>query len=76
MVIGKPLLQVLPSFGKRIETYAAVVDNNCPVVFEHYFDDTDRWFAINAYPVEKERFAVLFSVITARKKAEGKIKER
>ena len=75
-MIGKPLLQVLPSFGKRIETYAAVVDNQRLVISEQYFKDTARWFAIKTYSVEKERFAVLFSHITARKKAEGKIKER
>lgn len=75
MVVGKPLLQVFPSLDKLLETYAAVVDNQCPIVFENYFEDTDRWFAIKAYPVEKERFAVLFSDITERKKAEEKIIE-
>ena len=55
-----------------METYAAMVDNNRSVVFEHYFEDTDRWFAINAYPVEKERVAVLFSNITERKKQKEK----
>ncbi len=75
MVLGKAILQVFPSLEKWIETYAAVVDNHCPVVFEHYFEDTDRWFAIKAYPVEKDRFAVLFSNITERKNAEEKLKE-
>ncbi len=75
MVVGKPLLEVFPSLDKLIETYAAVVDNQHPVEFEQYFEDTDRWFAIKAYPVEKERFAVLFSNITERKQAEEIIKE-
>ena len=75
MVIGKPLLQVFPSLAEWIKTYADVVDNQRPVVFEQYFTDTDRWFAVKAYPVEKERFAILFSNITERKKAEEKIKE-
>lgn len=75
MVLGKPLLQVFPTINNLIETYAAVVDNQSPVVFEHYFDVTDRWFAIKAYPVEKEKFAVLFSDITERKQADNKIKE-
>ena len=76
MVLGKTILQLFPTMDKfHIDTYAAIVDNNCPVVFEHYFEDTDRWFAVNAYPVEKERFTMLFSNITERKKAEEKIKE-
>ena len=58
-----------------IESYVAVVDNQRLVVFEHYFEETDHWFAVNAYPVEKERFVVLFSDITERKQAEEKIKE-
>ncbi len=74
-VLGKKILEVFPSINKWIETYAAVVDHQRPVEFEHYFGDTDRWFAIKAYPVEKERFAVLFSNITARKQAEEKLKE-
>ena len=58
-----------------IESYVAVVDNQRLVVFEHYFEQTDHWFVVNAYPVEKERFVVLFSDITERKQAEEKIKE-
>ena len=75
MVLGKKIMQVFPSLNKWIETYAAVVDNQRPVVFEHYFEDTDRWFAIKAYPVEKERFAVLYNNITESKQAEEKLKE-
>lgn len=75
MVLGKPLLQVFPSLDKWIETYAAVVDNQCPVEFEHYFEDSDRWFAIKAYPVGKDRFAVLFSDITERIHAAEKLNE-
>jgi len=73
MVLGKPLLRVFPSLNTLLATYAAVVDNQRPAVFENYFEVTDRWFEVNAYPVEKERFAVLFSDITERKKAEEKI---
>ena len=74
MVIGKPLLQVFQSLGKRMETYAAVVNNQRPVVLKQYFKDTARWFAIKTYPVEKERVAVLFSDITECKQAEAEIK--
>jgi len=75
MVLGKALVQIFPSLNGLLKTYAAVVDNQCPAVFEDYFKDTDRWFAIKAYPVGKERFAVLFSDITERKKADNKLRE-
>jgi two-component system CheB/CheR fusion protein len=73
MVLGKPLLEVFPSLNTLLETYAAVVDDQRPAAFENYFEDKARWFAVNAYPVEKDRFAVLFSDITERKEAEEKI---
>ena len=76
MVVGKSMLQVFPALDKWwIETYTTVVDKQCPVVFEHYFEITHRWFAVNAYPGEKDRFAVLFNDITDRKQAEEKLKE-
>ncbi|MDB5279255.1 MAG: domain S-box protein [Ferruginibacter sp.] len=75
MVIGKPLMQVFPSLDKWMVIYASVVDDQRPVVFEHYFEDTDRWFEIKALPIEKEKFAVLFTDITERKKNEEKTRE-
>ena len=76
MVLNKTILQAFPALDKWwVDTYAAVVDTQCPTVFEHYFEITHRWFAINAYPGEKDRFAVLFNDITERKLAEEKIKE-
>ena len=77
MVLGKTILQVFPALNKWwIETYAAVLDNQRPVMFERYFENTQRWFEINAYPVENDRFTVLFSDITERKQAEEKISLR
>ncbi len=75
MVIGKPLLQVFPSLNKWIDIYADVVDNQRPVEYENYFEDTNRWFANKAYPIEKEKFAVLFSDITERKLYEKELIE-
>ncbi len=74
-VLGKRIIQTFPSLNQWMETYAAVVDNQCPVVFEHYFEDTSRWFSIKAYPFEKEKFFVLFSNITERKLEEAKLIE-
>ncbi|MBC7535340.1 MAG: PAS domain S-box protein, partial [Ferruginibacter sp.] len=76
MVVGKTILQSFPALDKWwIETFTAIVNFHSPVVFEHYFESTHRWFAINAYPAEKDRFAILFSEITERKQAEAKIAE-
>ena len=76
IMLGKTMLQAFPTLDKWwIETYAAVVDDQRPAIFEKYFEVTHRWFGVNAYPVSKERFAVLFSDITERKQAEEKLKE-
>ncbi len=74
-VLGKRLIQTFPSLTKWLETYAAVVDNQCPVVSENYFEYTDRWFENKAYPVGKDKFAVLFRDITERKQYESKLTE-
>ena len=76
MVLGKTVLQAFPTFDMWwIDTFAAVVDNQRPVVFEKYFENTYRWHEIKAYPGEKDKFSVLFSDITERKQAEENIKE-
>ena len=76
MMLGKSLLQVFPTVDKWwIETYAAVVDDQRPAIFEKYFEITHRWFEVNAYPVSKDRFAILFNDITERRQAEDKLKE-
>ena len=74
-VLGKKIIQTFPSLTKWMETYAAVVDNQCPVVYENYFEDTDRWFENKVYPVGKDKFAVLFRDITERKQYESKLIE-
>lgn len=76
MVLGKTVMQIFPEMDTlRMDIYAAVVDNQCPAVFDHYLEYTKRWYEVNAYPGEKDKFVVLFSDITARKQAEEKIKE-
>ena len=77
MVVGKTILQAFPTLDKWwIETYAAVVEDQRPVVFEQFFEQSQRWLEINAYPVEKDRFAILFSDISERKQAEENISLR
>ncbi|MCX6210634.1 MAG: ATP-binding protein, partial [Bacteroidetes bacterium] len=74
-VLGKRIIQTFPSLTNWLETYAAVVDNQCPVFIENYFEDTNRWFENKAYPVGKDKFAVLFRDITERKHYESKLIE-
>ena len=57
-----------------IETYASVVKENKTKVFEYYFVQMDKWFSISAFPVEKERFATVFTDITDRIKNELELK--
>ena len=76
MVLGKTILQVFPTMDKgHIDTFAAMVDNQCPVVFEQYFEVNHRWHEVKVYPGEKDKFTVLFSDITERKQAEDQLKE-
>jgi len=67
-VLGKRIIQTFPSLTKWMETYAAVVDNQCPAFSENYFEDTDRWFENKAYPAGKDKFAVLFRDISEQKR--------
>ena len=76
MVLGKTLLEAFPTVDTWwIDTYAAVVDNQCPVRFERFFEFTNRWFEIKASPGEQDRFTILFTDISERKQAENKIKD-
>ena len=76
MMLGKTILQVFPTIDKKhIETFAAVVDNQCPVEFEQYFEVNQRWHAVKVYPGEKNKFTVLFKDITQHKQAEEKLRE-
>ena len=76
MVLGKTLLQAFPTVDTWwIDTYAAAVDNQCPVRFERFFEFTNRWFEIKASPLEQDMFTILFTDITERKQAEEKLKE-
>ena len=76
MVLGKTILQVFPTIDMgHIETFAAVVDSQSPVVFEQYFEVNHRWHEVRVYPGEKDGFTVLFRDITQRKQAVEKLKK-
>lgn len=71
MLLGKTILEAVPGLDPWwINTYAAVVDKQEPVLFEHYFENNERWYAIEAHPLENNQFVLLYKDITDRKKAE------
>ena len=76
MVLGKTILQAFPAIDKgHIDTFAAVINNQRPVVFEQYFEVNQRWHEVKVYPGEQDRFTVLFNNITDRKQFENKLIE-
>lgn len=58
-----------------VKTYAAVVDSGHSVLEEHYFEHVDRWLRMNVFPRGGDRFAVLYSDITDRKRVETVLRD-
>jgi PAS domain S-box-containing protein len=76
-VIGKRATEVLPAPDPFwIETYGRVSSSGVPEHFEHYEATLARWFDVVAYAPVWGRVAVIFSDITARKKAEEELLRR
>jgi PAS domain S-box-containing protein len=70
-ILGRRIREVLPQLEQSwIDTYASVALNGNPVRFESYNRDLDRYFSLYCYSPGPRRFAVVFSDITARKRAE------
>lgn len=70
-VLGKTVKEVLPSIEPFwIETYGQVVKTGKPAAFENFSSSLNKWYEVNAYYVDKGRFATLFRDITERKQTE------
>jgi PAS domain S-box-containing protein len=70
-IIGKTVLTVIPDTETFwIEKYGAVALNGNPMEFENYSVPLKRHYQIKAFCPAKNQFAVLFSNITDRKRAE------
>jgi PAS domain S-box-containing protein len=71
-VLGRRATAVLPGIEKTsfMEIYGKVALTGEPVSFEEYSEALARHFHINAYKVGEGRFAVVFTDITERKRAE------
>jgi PAS domain S-box-containing protein len=70
-VIGKTVREVLPQIEPFwVETYGKVALTGEPVHFENYSAPLNKWYGVYAYSPAKNQFAVLFTDVTERKKAE------
>lgn len=70
-IIGKTVRDIFPNFDRKwIARYGPVALNGEPCEFEDYSSDLGRHFHVAAFCPRKGQFAVTFSDITERKKAE------
>ncbi|MGC3997510.1 MAG: PAS domain S-box protein [Anaeromyxobacter sp.] len=68
---GRPLREVLPGLEPAwVEIYGAVALSGKPVRFENYNRDLDRHFDVYSYQPAPGQFAIIFTDITRRKRAE------
>ena len=75
-LIGKRIREVMPGIESHwIENYGKVVLTGEPLHMENYASDLKRWYSVFSYRPEPGRFAVIFSDITDRRKAEEALRE-
>ena len=73
-VIGKTVLEIMPGTEKYwIEKYGRVVLTGEPLIYENYSRELGKYYEVVAYPLQSKQFAVIFSDITERKKAEDNL---
>ena len=74
--VGRLAGEVFPGVEEFwVRTYARVVETGEPAHVEHRLGPVDRWFEVLAYRTEPGRFAALFLNVTARKRAEERLRE-
>jgi diguanylate cyclase (GGDEF)-like protein/PAS domain S-box-containing protein len=74
-VIGKRVLEILPETEAFwIERYGQVALTGEPAHFEGYSRSFEKHFEVLAYQIRERQFAVTFTDITERKKAEEQLK--
>ena len=78
-IIGKTVTEVIPGIENDaadwIGKYGNVALTGEPLNAEDYSEALDRWYNVLGYSPKKRFFAVTFSDITDRKRAEKKLKE-
>ena len=69
--VGKTVREVIPNVEAYwIETYGRVALDGTPVHIDNYSAPLNRWYEIFAYRTAPRQFAVVFTDITDRKRAE------
>jgi two-component system CheB/CheR fusion protein len=75
-VVGKRVTQVIPQIGRDptdwIGKYGHVALTGRPMQFESHAVALDHWYAVSAFSSQKGYFAVTFSDITDRKRADAR----
>jgi PAS domain S-box-containing protein len=70
-LVGRRVLEVLPlTEAYWLENYGRVALTGEPTHFENYSAELGRWYEVFAYQSAPRQFAVIFTDITARKRAE------
>jgi PAS domain S-box-containing protein len=76
-VLGKRVREVLPNIEDYwIEKFGNVAFSGKPIIYENYVKELNRYYETVAYSPKKGFFAVVFTDITTRKKADLEIQER
>ena len=74
-IIGKTVLEILPELEEHwIKDYGKVVQNGKPIHFENYLQELDKHFEVIAFRPREGQFAVSFTDVTERRKAELELK--
>ncbi len=78
-IIGMRVTDVLPGIEKDpvdwIGKYGKVAMSGKPIQFESYSQALDKWYFVSVYSPRKGYFAVMFTDISERKRAEVALKE-
>lgn len=74
-VLGRRVLDVLPGTEPHwIENYGCVALDGEPAHFENYSAALGRWYEVFAYQPVRGQFAVIFTDVTVRKRAEDELR--
>ena len=75
-LVGKTVSQALPAVEKYwIEMFGQVALTGKPIAYENFFADLDKYYDTWVFSPKPGQFAVIFSDVTARKKAEESLHE-